>query len=419
MIPMSIPGAIGTDAGAASDGVLIGQLTATNPSKALLKSHSAACLCITDDGGTYVDETTPANESTGDDVEIVGTTLVTGDAIYIGHATLTAAQIDFNITTQGDYTTTTFTRKYWNGSAWTALTTVVDGTTEFEAATGVVSLTYDLPGDWAKCLVDGVIAYWIQIECDATGGSVTPCQIGQIYWIVAEADAVWTDDTTDFTDAGAGDVDLLPAYPVVGDGFYIGHVTEKFCKLKVTTSQARTGTATFVLKYWDGAAWSAVTTYDDDSSAWSAGAGPLFIHFVPPANWAINTAGNGPNGEAGYFVVMEMTVKTSVTQQPLATQGWLFPLLTGASGVDSPNSGSTIKATMSAQTASAANADTTFAIVNCTQGTAVGVVWTKADPHVEASASLPVLTNDELALVQVTEDATTEFSDVSIVLSIE
>ena len=416
---MSIPGNLGTDAGPASDGVLIGQLTATNPSKALLKSHATACLCITDDGGTYVDETTPANEATGDDVEIVGTTLVAGDAIYIGHATLTAAQIDFSITTQGDYTTTTFTRKYWNGSAWTALSTVVDGTTEFEAAAGVVSLTYDLPGDWEKCLVDGVLAYWIQIECDATGGSVTPCQIGQIWWVVADADAVWTDDTTDFTDAGAGDVELLAASnPVVGDGFYIGHATEKFCKLKVTTSQERTGTATFVLKYWTGLAWSAVPTYDDDSAGWSTAAGTLFIHFDPPSDWAKNGAGDGPNGETGYFVVMEMTAKTSVTQQPLATQGWIFPLSTGASGVDAPNSGSSIKVTMSAQTASATNADTTFVIVNCTQGKSASVTWTKADPHVEDTASLSVLINDELALVQVTEDGTTEFADASIALNI-
>lgn len=418
MIPMSIPGAIGTNAGADSDGVLIGQMTATDPSKALLKSHAVACLCITDDGGLYVNETTEANEGTADDVEIVGTTLATGDAIYVGHATLTAAQIDFSITTQGDYTTTTFTRKYWNGTAWTALSSVVDGTNEFEAATGVKILTYDLPGDWVKCLVDGVNAYWIQIECDATVASVTPCQIGQIWWVVASADATWTDDTTDFTDAGTGDVELLPLHPVVGDGFYFQHATEKFCKLKVVYSQKRTGTATFVFKYWNGATYEAIPIYDDDSNAWSANVGTLVIHFDPPSNWAINTESDGPNSEAGYTVVMEMTAITTVTAQPLGTQAWVFPLITGASGINSPNSGTSVHVTMSAQTKSGTNNDTTLLLVNCTQGVSASVVWTKADPHVEADVTISVLTDDEIALVQITEDASTEFADVNIVMNI-
>ena len=65
-LSISVPGNLGNIVGAGADGVLAGQMTADDPSKVLLKAAAAAGLCITDDGGLYVDETTPFGESTGD-----------------------------------------------------------------------------------------------------------------------------------------------------------------------------------------------------------------------------------------------------------------------------------------------------------------------------------------------------------------
>ena len=414
-INFSVPGNLGNIAGPASDGVLVGQLTATDPAMVLLKTQAQACLCCTDDGGLYTDETTAANDATTDDVEIVGTTLAAGDAIYIGHATKTFAQIDISISTQGDYTDPVIAYKYWNGTAWTAVAGLTDGTTAFEAAAGTVSSTFTLPTDWAKNTVDSVMGYWIQISVTSITASVTPMQIGQIWVIAASADATWTDDTTDFTDAGAGDVAALPAHPIVGDGLYIGY-SEKFCKLYTTVGTARTGTATMTLKYWDGSAWTAVTaaTVDDDSAGWSTGTSSYYTHFTPPSDWTACTAANGPNGQTGYFVVMEMTAITDVTATPLLTQGWVLPLKTGASGLNVNDACKTVDITMQCQTISATNTDSTFLLLNCTTGLFLGFTWTKADAMDTATGAFVASVSDDVALIQITEDGTTEFADASI-----
>ena len=86
-LPLTVPGNLGNIEGADADGVLVGQGTMDDPAKALLKFKSAAGLCITDDGGSYVNETTPFGESTGDDVEIItedGTTEFADANIVLG-----------------------------------------------------------------------------------------------------------------------------------------------------------------------------------------------------------------------------------------------------------------------------------------------------------------------------------------------
>jgi hypothetical protein len=413
----SVPGNLGNIAGPNSDGVLVGQLTATDPDTVLLKTQAQACLCITDDGGLYVNETTPANEATADDVEIVGTTLAAGDAIYIGHATKTFAQIDINISTQGDYTDPVIAYKYWNGTAWTAVSGLTDGTTAFEAATGVVSSTFTLPTDWALNTVDSVNGYWIQISVTSITASVTPCQIQQVWVIADESDATWTDDTTDFTDAGTDDVATLPAHQTVGDGLYIGY-SEKFCKIYANVGTAAVGTHTITFKYWDGSAWTAIpaATIDDDSAGWSTGTSSYYVHFIPPSDWVANTTANGPNSTAGFFVVAEITAITTVTTVGLITQGWVLPMKTGASGWNDPGAATTtlLDVTANAQTASATNDDSEFLFINCTTGAFDTFTWTKADPNVSASLSLTMKLNEDLAIVQVIEDGTTEFADASL-----
>lgn len=411
------PGTLGSNVGGGSDGVLIGAITPLNPSKGLLKKLASSGLCYTDDGGTYVNETTPFNEATADDVEVLPATPANDDAVYFGHASKTFSQVDLNLTTDGDGTWT-ITYEYWNGSAWTALSGVTDGTGDFTAgSTGWKSITFTKPTDWDKTEVDGLSGYWIRGVVSGYSAVTTAPQVGQGWIILDAADADWADDTTDLTDADTGDVPLLPTYPVVGDGFYFG-AAEKFCKLKVTTSQARTGTATLSLKYWNGSAWAAVTTVDDDSVGWATTAGTLLVNFVPPDDWVANTAANGPNGQAGFFVVMELTALTSVTQQPLATQGWVIPLRTGTSGLLSPVSGTLTRVQMNAVTKSGTAGDSVFLLINATTGEFAAFTWTKAVACVAATISLLVRRNDKLLLVQVAEDGTTEFANAQFLVNI-
>lgn len=416
LLTLPMPGTLGNIAGAGSDGVHVGSLSFDDPSAALLKSLcTASPLCITDDGGTYVDESTPFNEDTADDVEVLPATPAAEDAVYFGLAASTFQQVDLNITTQGEGVWTV-TWEYWDGDSWAALSGVTDGTTGFTAATGVKSVSFAEPGDWAKVPVDGTFAYWIRARVSAYTSVVTAPQVGQ-GWILVTAGA-WTDDTTDATDAGAGDVALLPAYPAVGDGFYIGHA-EKFCKIKVTTSQARTGTATLTLKYWDGSAWSSVDTVEDDSVGYSATAGTHLLHFVPPSDWVANTAANGPNGEAGYFVAMELTAMTDVTQQPLGTQMWVLPIKTGATGIPAPAPGSISNVRGNAQTVSGSTADSVFLLLNTTRGTFATVTWTKAVALDDIDIDLVVQSGDVLVIVQITEDGTTELANAQIYATLE
>ena len=416
-ISFSVPTALGNIAGPATDGVLAGQLTAADPTKVLLKGlASTALLCITDDGGLYVNETTPIQEATADDVEVLPATPAVDDAIYFGHATETFAKIALNQTTQGAGTWTV-TWQYWNGTAWTALSGVTDGTTAFTAAVGFVTVVWSTPTDWASCPVDNIDGYWVRAVVATYSAITTAPQIGQGY--IYPVSPTWTDDTTDFTDAGASDCAALPAYPGVGDGLYIGY-GEKFTKVKATIGTAGVATWTVSLKYWDGSAWTAVTAalVEDDTAGWTTGTSTYYVHFVPPSDWVANTAANGPNSQTGFFVVMEITAFTSVTTQPLITQGWVLPLVTGADGVSSPVKSTVTKVSCSAQTASATNANSVFLLINTTTGASSSFTWTKADPNLEATVSLAVRIADEVALVQITEDGTTEFADANFILTL-
>lgn len=408
VITLTVEGTLGNVEGAGTDGVLVGTIAAANPATGLLQSHAVAGLCYTDDGGVYVDETTPFGEATADDVEVIPATPADDDATYFGHATYTFARLDVNLTTQG-VGTWTLDWEYWNGTAWTALSGVTDGTTAWEATTGWKTVSFTLPGDWAKNTVDSVLAYWIRAVVDDYSAVTTAPQVGQGYVILASADSTYTTDTTDLTDAGAGDVALLPTYPVLNDAFYYGSAA-KYTKLKVEYSQERTGTATLTWEFWDGDSWESISVTDDDTAGYSTTAGTLYLHFQPPATWTANTAGNGPNGQTGFFVRSRLSAITDVTQQPLGSQAWVLPLVTGAQGVIMPASATITKVEMNAGTASATNTDSVFLLINVTQGTFDDVTWTAGDVFDTDTVSLTVAANDQVVLVQIKEDGTTEFA---------
>ena len=406
-------GLIGTTAGANSDGVLVGSLARSALAFGLLESQTRAALVITDDGGLYVDETAAAADATADDVEIVGATLAADDAIYFGNAT-EFDSIDITITTQGDYTDPVWAYEYWDGSAWTAVADLVDGTTAFEAAVGIVNVAFTRPTDWAQNTVDSVLGFWVRASVTSITATTTPCQIGQVV-IVATVDgeSVFVDDTTDINSAGAGDVALIPATNhQVGDAFYFG-MAERFCLLELLTSQAMVATATILWEYWDGTAWdviSGVSTINDESAQYVTAAGTLFVRFAPPTDWAANTAADGPNGEAGFFIRARMSAFTSMTTVPLATQAWAYPLVTGAVGM-AGSPGRIRKVTTDCATLSGANADSVFLIASTESGSSDEFTWTQATKSVSADVVMGSGTGEGLVIVQLEEDGTTEFGD--------
>jgi len=549
---------LGHDAGAGADGVLLGSITATAPTKAYLETVSQAVLCYTDDGGAYVDKTTDMNDAGANDVNLLPAVPAVDDALYLGHATKQFGQVDLTIGTAG-VGTWTVAWQYWNGTAWTALNGVTDGTSHFMAAAGAVAVTFSVPPDWAKCTVDGVNGYWVRANV-ATYAAVTTQPLGTVAWVVCSrtegvfsvaddggvqtdetavgyaagandmtllpavavaedayyfgcrskfnvltltigtqgvgtwtitweywngtawatltctdnttgfkaaagartvtfnppaawasttvgartgyfirgrlsslttytteplgtsaictvvaSDSLWTSYLTEINEATANDVFLLPVHAAVHDAFYLGF-TSKFCKAKVTYSTARTGTATLVWEYWNGAYWATLSTVVDDAVGWVTAAGTRVISFQPPSDWVANTAANGPNAQTGFFIRCRLSALTSYTAQPLGDRAYLYPVNGGATGDGPPmiEAGTFIAWWGNAATISGTTADSVFLLVNLTKATWAVLTWTKATKTDSETIALAFDAGDELALVQVAEDGTTELANVNL-----
>jgi len=412
-ISLFVSGNLGHDAGVSSDGVLFGKLTAANPTKFFLQTHGLAPLACADDGGAYTWETTAAGNATANDMNLLPAVPAEDDAYYWSSpdGTKKPTALWLLIGTQG-VGTWTITWEYSKGNGvWGALQNVTDGTTGFTATTGWKKVSFDLPGDIALDTVDGQSGYWIRARVSAYTAVTTPPLGSRSYVVVASADAAWTDDTTDFTDADAGDVALLPAYTgilVPNDACYIVD-TAKFCKVKLTVSQALQGTITITPEYSKaGNTWGALTL-KDNSSGFTAGASTYMMSFDPPADWATTTI----NGQAGYAIRWRVSAVTVYTTQPLATQGWIYRLTAGE-GLRLRYGGVIDRVQMTAQTASGVAGDSVFLLLNRTKGTAASFTWTGGDTRDEVDdLGLEVEADDEIVLVQVAEDGTTEFASAT------
>ncbi|MCK4891727.1 MAG: right-handed parallel beta-helix repeat-containing protein, partial [Candidatus Pacebacteria bacterium] len=122
-------------------------------------------VCLADDGGSFTDETIVCNNDTVNNMNLLPATPVVGDAYYFGYDYRTR-KVGVNIGTQGAGTWT-ITWEYYNGSAWTALSGVTDGTTGFTATTGEKNITYTLPTNWAKTTVNSTEKYYIRARVSA------------------------------------------------------------------------------------------------------------------------------------------------------------------------------------------------------------------------------------------------------------
>jgi len=130
---------------------------------------------VADDGGTLTDETSAATNSTGDDMTLLPETPAVGDAYYFGNS----EQFDtFDITVStagvGDWS---IVWEYYDGSSWSALTGVSDGTTGFTTG-GTNTVTWSTPPDWSTETIDGSELFWVRARVD-TYSSITTQPLGQ------------------------------------------------------------------------------------------------------------------------------------------------------------------------------------------------------------------------------------------------
>ncbi|MFA4904471.1 MAG: hypothetical protein WC600_17190 [Desulfobaccales bacterium] len=121
------------------------------------------------DGAAYTDRSEEADS-------LAGTPFTTledaADLLYLGKAT-PFQEVYFNFAVEGVYGAVVV--KYWNGSAWTAVSNLA-GAAAALAADG--KMNWDLPTDWAITTVNGYAGYFLQIS--ATTPWTTPATINCI-----------------------------------------------------------------------------------------------------------------------------------------------------------------------------------------------------------------------------------------------
>ena len=122
-----------------------------------------------DDGGVFTDDTIDFNQATGTVSPFPTPGL--NDAWYVGHDEI-FYEINLNVTTANTSGTYTTVFEYWNGSAWSGLTDVTDGTNSLRT-TGTNTITYSKPDDWAKTSVNNDSRYWVRSRISVVGTAGT------------------------------------------------------------------------------------------------------------------------------------------------------------------------------------------------------------------------------------------------------
>ena len=112
-------------------------------------------------GPVWTDVTTAFN--TGGSCSIFPSTAAVGDIFYVGLVS-TFSTIAFDFTTPGVAGVAAF--EYWNGSTWTAIPSVSDGTTNLTAS-GFVNLIWAIPSDWATTTVNSSASLYF-MRCRVT-----------------------------------------------------------------------------------------------------------------------------------------------------------------------------------------------------------------------------------------------------------
>jgi len=175
-ITVGLSATLANRGGAASDGVLVGTLTA-----------SAVDYALAADGAVFTDETTEANSAGANDMTLIPTTDVVNDAYYFGQDAIFSG-IKLNMGTAGVVAGTaaaSLTFEYGDGAAtWATLETsqFVDDSTSYTAGTSTYFITFTPPADWVASTVDAQSAFWVRARCAVADYTTTP--IGTQAWIL-------------------------------------------------------------------------------------------------------------------------------------------------------------------------------------------------------------------------------------------
>ena len=139
----------------------------------IFKSGGAATQCwqFDDNTVTFVDMTSEFNSVAAGDVVIFPAAEALDDYFAVGRAT-TFGKLTFNGAGGTAGVGGIGTWEYWNGSAWTALSNVVDGTAGFTTPVADdQTVTFDVPSDWAAVALNAVSAFYVRFKLTGVYGT--------------------------------------------------------------------------------------------------------------------------------------------------------------------------------------------------------------------------------------------------------
>jgi len=114
---------------------------------------------VADDGGVQNNETAAAQDGATNDMTLLPLAPAVDDAYYFGFDCLwNLLWLNVGQAGIGNWG---LAHEYWDGGVWSALSDVIDGTSEFTLA-GLHAITFTRPGDWARTTIQGMNLYWIR-----------------------------------------------------------------------------------------------------------------------------------------------------------------------------------------------------------------------------------------------------------------
>lgn len=181
-----------------------------------LKDLSSIKAQFTTDGGsTYTDNSANVIDNTTGVMTLNSLdTVANGDWIVLGGPTpFMGVALDYTNLNSND---ATLSVEYWNGSAWVAVSNLLDGTiassTKTAGADGQV--TWSMPTDWAASTINGIAAYYVRLGVSAAiDSSVTLTEVDLLLPVKAVIDVQADgDDATVMLEALSGAISSTPAY---------------------------------------------------------------------------------------------------------------------------------------------------------------------------------------------------------------
>ena len=186
--------------------------------------------------------------------------------------------------------------------------------------------------DWLDQLGDEIVDYDMRVDLDGAGlrqsnlhsDPDSAVHVGPAYSEygtmsgVLDDGGVFTDDSTDVNDAGANDVAILPAVPVVNDAFLFGFDnTVSGMRLNIGTAAVYDEDVVITWYYSTGAGTWSVLTVTDATTGFTV-AGTQNVTWTAPAGWATATYALLTK----FWVKAKLTTNGVWTTVPVGTQFW-------------------------------------------------------------------------------------------------